>query len=206
MRSEASDTRLNAGRTDSTRARNGEKFPPSFFCTAIGIDNHECPNWGADDHNAREDCVTNRIAPQGLVCRGVRGATTVDDVGRESVLQATRELLATMIRINGIEPEDVASAIFTTTPDITSVFPATAARQLGWLDVPLMCGHEMNVDGALQRCVRILLHWNTTKSQSEIKAIYLREARALRPDKTVVLSEQDIADLNRWIDEHLTKI
>ena len=75
-----------------------------------------------------------------MICRGVRGATTVEQTDRESVLVATRELLATMIRLNGIDRTDVASAIFTTTTDITSVFPATAARQLGWLDVPLMCG------------------------------------------------------------------
>ena len=139
-------------------------------------------------------------------CRGVRGAITVEETGREPVLQATRELLAVMIRVNGIEKEDVASAIFTTTSDITSAFPATAARQLGWLDVPLMCGHEMHVEGALQRCIRILLHWNTTRQQHEIQHVYLREARALRPDKSLVLSAQDIEELNRWIDEHLIGI
>lgn len=141
-----------------------------------------------------------------LVCRGVRGATTVEAVDRESVLRATRELLATLIRVNDIAAEDVASAIFTTTFDITSVFPATAARQLGWLDVPLMCGHEMNVEGALPRCIRVLLHWNTPKSQHEIHHIYLREARSLRPDRSVVLSEGDLTELNRWIDEHLVSL
>ena len=110
-----------------------------------------------------------------------------------------------MIRLNGIDRIDVASAIFTTTTDITSVFPATAARQLGWLDVPLMCGHEMTVEGALQRCIRILLHWNTNKSQSEIQHIYLREAKRLRPDKTLVLSQADIEELNRWIDQQLAE-
>ncbi|MFN8444244.1 MAG: chorismate mutase [Caldilineaceae bacterium] len=140
-----------------------------------------------------------------MLCRGVRGATTVEQTDRESVLAATRELLATMIRLNGIDRTDVASAIFTTTTDITSVFPATAARQLGWLDVPLMCGHEMTVEGSLQRCIRILLHWNTNKSQSEIQHIYLHEAKRLRPDKTVVLSPEDIEELNRWIDQQLAE-
>lgn len=140
-----------------------------------------------------------------MLCRGVRGATTVEQTDRESVLAATRELLATMIRLNGIDRTDVASAIFTTTTDITSVFPAMAARQLGWLDVPLMCGHEMTVEGSLQRCIRILLHWNTNKSQSEIQHIYLREAKRLRPDKTVVLSPADIEELNRWIDQQLAE-
>ena len=140
-----------------------------------------------------------------MLCRGVRGATTVEQTDRESVLAATRELLATMIRLKGIDRTDVASAIFTTTTDITSVFPAMAARQLGWLDVPLMCGHEMTVEGSLQRCIRILLHWNTNKSQSEIQHIYLREAKRLRPDKTVVLSPADIEELNRWIDQQLAE-
>ena len=140
------------------------------------------------------------------VCRGVRGATTVEQVDRESVLAATRELLAAMVRANGIDPVDVASAIFTTTPDITSVFPATAARQLGWLDVPLMCGHEMDVAGALPLCIRVMIHWNTEQPQTDIRHIYLRAARALRPDKSIVLSESDIAELNHWIDEHLVTL
>ena len=139
-----------------------------------------------------------------MLCRGVRGATTVEQIDRESVLVATRELLATMIRLNGIDRSDVASAIFTTTTDITSVFPATAARQLGWLDVPLMCGHEMVVEGSLQKCIRILLHWNTDKAQDRIQHIYLHGAKALRPDKTIVLSEKDIEELNHWIDQQLT--
>lgn len=140
------------------------------------------------------------------VCRGVRGATTVETVDRETVLQATRELLAAMIRANRIDTEDVASALFTTTADITSVFPATAARQLGWLDVPLMCGHEMNVEGALQKCVRVLVHWNTTLPQAEVRHIYLRGAVSLRPDKSMLLSESDLDELNRWIDEHLVHL
>ena len=141
-----------------------------------------------------------------LVCRGVRGATTVASVDRESVLAATRELLAAMVRANGIEPGDVASAIFTTTPDITSAFPATAARQLGWLDVPLMCGHEMDVAGALPLCIRVMIHWNTELAQADVRHIYLHEARILRPDKSIVLSETDIAELNHWIDEHLVTL
>lgn len=141
-----------------------------------------------------------------IVCRGVRGATTVTSVDRESVLHATRELLATLIRANGIESEDVASATFSTTTDITSAFPATAARQLGWIEVPLMCSHEMVVEGALQRCIRVLVHWNTDKAQTEIRHVYLNEARSLRPDKSLVLSDEDLAELNRWIDAHLVAL
>jgi chorismate mutase len=122
---------------------------------------------------------------------------------RETVLRATRELLALMIHLNEIHKEDVASAIFTTTPDLNSAFPATAARQLGWLDVPLMCAHEIEVEGSVTMCIRVLLHWNTDKSQHDIQHVYLKEAQRLRPDKTILLSSVDMAELNRWIEEQL---
>src|SRR5688572_32374364 len=83
-----------------------------------------------------------------MPCRGVRGATTIERNEREEVLLATRQLLALMVRQNGIDPRDVASALFSTTTDIDAEFPALAARQLGWLDVPLLCGHEMLVPGS----------------------------------------------------------
>ena len=98
-------------------------------------------------------------------CRGVRGATTADENSRDAILTATRQLLALVIRTNGIRSEDVASAVFTTTTDLDAEFPALAARQLGWLDVPLMCGHEISVPGSLPRCIRVLIHWNTEKRQ-----------------------------------------
>ena len=138
-----------------------------------------------------------------VVCRGVRGATTVEQDDREEILRATRELLALVIHLNGIHTEDVASAIFTTTPDLAAAFPATAARQLGWLDVPLMCSHEIDVPGALGQCIRVLIHWNTATPQHDIQHVYLKEAQALRPDKTVLLSSVDMAELNRWIEEQL---
>jgi chorismate mutase len=122
---------------------------------------------------------------------------------REEILKATRELLALMIHLNDIQPQDVASAIFTTTPDLSAAFPATAARQLGWLDVPLMCSHEIDVPGSLGMCIRVLLHWNTSKLQRDIQHVYLKEAQSLRPDKTIVLSNVDMEELNRWIEEHL---
>ena len=140
-----------------------------------------------------------------MVCRGVRGATTVTIDDKEAVLRATRELLALMIRLNGIQPEDVASATFTTTPDLVSVFPALGARQLGWLDVPLMCGHEIDVTGALPKCVRILIHWNTHKSQKEIQHVYLGDAQSLRPDKTLGLTDAEREELHAWIEEQLTR-
>lgn len=138
-----------------------------------------------------------------VMCRGVRGATTVGSDKREEILKATRELLALMIHLNNIQPEDVASAIFTTTPDLSAAFPATAARQLGWLDVPLMCSHEIEVPGSLGMCIRVLIHWNTAMAQHNIQHVYLKEAQALRPDKTVVLSNVDMEELNRWIEDHL---
>lgn len=116
-------------------------------------------------------------------CRGVRGATTVAENSRDVILEATRELLFVMIRANGIAPEDVASAYFTTTADLNATYPALAARQLGWYDAALLCGHEMQVPGGLARCIRILIHWNTARSSREIIHVYLREAKHLRPDR-----------------------
>jgi len=125
------------------------------------------------------------------VCRGIRGATTVEEDTREAVLSATRELLIQMIEANDIHPDDVASVIFTTTPDLTSEYPALAARQLGWHDVALLCAHEMAVPYGLKRCIRVLLHWNTDKLASEIQHIYIKGAVNLRPDRAAIeLSSQ----------------
>jgi chorismate mutase len=137
-----------------------------------------------------------------MPCRGVRGATTVASNDREEILTATRQLLALMIRLNGIESRDVASAVFSTTRDLDAEFPALAARQLGWLDVPLMCGHEISVPGSLPLCIRVLLHWNTEKEQGEIEHVYVREANRLRPDLTK-LPAVDWDELESWISEHM---
>jgi chorismate mutase len=104
-----------------------------------------------------------------MKCRGVRGATTVEANTRDEILKNTRQLLALMIRANGIEPEDVASAMFSVTSDLNAEFPALAARQLGWLDVPLLCTYEIDVPGSLRHCVRIMIHWNTDMPQHEIR-------------------------------------
>jgi chorismate mutase len=116
-----------------------------------------------------------------LVCRGIRGATTVETNTAEDVIEATDELLRAMIRLNDLRPDDLASAFFTTTVDLTAAFPALAARNLGWTEVPLLCAHEMDVPGALGQVVRILLHVNTTRRAAEIRHVYLRDARGLRP-------------------------
>lgn len=115
-------------------------------------------------------------------CRGVRGATTVECNDADAILEATRELLLALIEANGLAPEDVASAIFSVTPDLTAAYPARAARDLGWSQVPLLDVQEAAVTGGLPRCVRVLVHWNTDKPASEIVHVYLRGARALRPD------------------------
>ncbi|HUT93271.1 MAG TPA: chorismate mutase [Thermoguttaceae bacterium] len=139
-----------------------------------------------------------------MPCRGVRGATTADADTSEAILEATRQLLALMIRQNGIEPEDVASAIFTTTPDLNAEFPALAARQLGWLHVALMCVHELDVPGSLRRCIRILLHWNTDTPADQIVHVYIKEAARLRPDHSRI-PPVDWEELERWIAEHLNE-
>ena len=140
-----------------------------------------------------------------MPCRGVRGATTAESNSRDDILAATRQLVALIIRQNGIEPVDVASAIFTTTTDLDAEFPALAARQLGWLDVPLLCGHEINVPGSLRRCVRVLVHWNTDKAQSEVNHVYIKQARRLRPDLSN-LPPVDWEELERWIAEHMDEV
>ncbi|HOM17373.1 MAG TPA: chorismate mutase [Thermoguttaceae bacterium] len=137
-----------------------------------------------------------------MPCRGVRGATTADANTSEAILTATRQLLALLIRQNGIQKEDVASAIFTTTKDLDAEFPALAARQLGWMDVPLLCAYELSVPGALDRCIRVLIHWNTDKPPQEIVHVYIKGAVDLRPDLSK-LPPVDWKELERWIQSHL---
>ena len=140
-----------------------------------------------------------------MICRGIRGATTVEEDTPEAILRATRELLAFMIRLNNIDSVDVCSAFFTTTSDVVSQYPALAARQLGWMDVPLLCGHEMDLPGGLPRCIRVLIHWNTDTPQADIQHVYLNGAQVLRPDQSLA-SEIDVDELNRWIDEQLENL
>jgi tryptophan synthase alpha chain len=136
----------------------------------------------AGGNAAVETAVAKDDNKRQIACRGIRGATTVEANTSEDILEATTDLLTALIRLNEIGSEDVVSAVFTTTPELTAAFPAIAARDLGWTDVPLLCAHEMNVPGALRGVVRILLHVNTVRTPSEIRHVYLREARALRPE------------------------
>jgi chorismate mutase len=114
--------------------------------------------------------------------RGIRGATTVERDDGEAILAATEELLQAIVDRNSLEPESIASALFTVTPDLTAEFPAAAARRMGWTRVPLLNFTEIGVPGRLGRCVRVLIHVNTACNQDEIVHVYLREAVTLRPD------------------------
>ncbi len=118
-----------------------------------------------------------------MAVRGIRGATSVETDVAEEILSATRELLKELLKSNEIvEFDEIVSAIFTTSPDLTSTFPAEAARAIGMKQVPLLCASEIAVPSSLPRCIRVLLHVNTDKKQSEIVHVYLREAKRLRPD------------------------
>jgi len=117
-----------------------------------------------------------------MMVRGVRGATTCASNVGDDILAATAEMVEAVVAANGIDTDDVAAAIFSVTPDLDAVFPARAARDLGWSSVPLMCTREIPVPRALGHCIRVLVLWNTDKKQADIVHVYLREAKSLRPD------------------------
>ena len=117
-----------------------------------------------------------------MTVRGIRGATSVDVNGAEPIVAATRELLERIVAANGLATEDVASVILTATSDLDAAYPARAAREMGWVHVPLLCMQEMAVVGSLPRCIRVLVLWNTDRPAGQIRHVYLRRARALRPD------------------------
>jgi chorismate mutase len=115
--------------------------------------------------------------------RGIRGATTVKNNEASEILHATRELLERIVTENSIVPEDIVSVLITVSPQLNATFPARAVRDMeGWQYVPLMCAQEIPVPGALENCIRLLVHVNTDRTQSEMKHIYLYEAETLRPD------------------------
>jgi chorismate mutase len=117
-----------------------------------------------------------------MAVRGVRGAVTVDEDRPELVLAATERLLRALVDDNGLATGDIASALFTVTPDLRSQFPAAAARRMGWTLVPLLNFTEIPIPDGLPRCIRVLLHVNTEKTQDAIVHVYLDGARVLRPD------------------------
>jgi chorismate mutase len=114
--------------------------------------------------------------------RGIRGAITADADDKASIARATQRLLSEITRRNEIELDDIASILFTVTPDLHAGFPALAAREMGWTWVPMLHACEIDVPGSLGRCIRVLMHVNTTRKPSEIEHVYLDGATVLRPD------------------------
>jgi len=118
--------------------------------------------------------------------RGIRGATTAEANTAEAITEATQEILVELTRLNDLDQDEICFAYFTTTNDLTAEFPAYAARRLGWLEVPLLCGHDMDVPlpnpRAVPMCIRILLLYNTAKPQSAMRFAYLRGAKAIKAD------------------------
>jgi len=117
-----------------------------------------------------------------LSVRGIRGATTVSKNDRESILSRTRELLLALKETNNFKNKDVVSIFFSMTADLTAAFPAEAARQLGWNKVPLFGMQECDIEGSLEKCIRILIQINSHQSQEEMQFCYLHEASKLRKD------------------------
>lgn len=117
-----------------------------------------------------------------VACRGIRGAITVDEDTPGQIVAATQELLQAMLEANQLQVEQLAALIFTSTPDLVSEYPAAAARRLGWTAVPLLCAQELPKPDGLPRCIRVLCLANTDRSPGEIRHVYLRAARSLRPD------------------------
>jgi chorismate mutase len=117
--------------------------------------------------------------------RGIRGATVAAADTPEAICAATRELLLALVDANHLAAEDVASVIFSVTPDLTAVAPARELRELGWNDAAMMCMAEMNAAGGLERCIRVLIHWNSDQRPDQIQHVYLHAAGQLRPDRAV---------------------
>jgi len=114
--------------------------------------------------------------------RALRGAITVENNNETDILTATRELISSIIQENNISKDDIISIVFTATRDLDAVYPAVAARQLGFTDVALMCVNEMYVPGSLEKCIRVMMHVNSGKKNNELKHVYLKGAKILRPD------------------------
>jgi len=133
--------------------------------------------------------VSPKPSEQAVRCRGVRGAITVRENTAEAIRDATLELLRAIVDANQIEVDDIGGVYFTTTVDLTAEYPAVAARELGWYDVAILCGHEMNIPHGLPMCVRVMVMWNTPRSAQEIQHMYLRGAQQLRPDRATIIQE-----------------
>lgn len=121
-----------------------------------------------------------------LVCRGIRGAISVDADDSRAIATATKRLLTEILLRNDVLLDDIASVLFTLTPDLHASFPALAAREMGWAYIPMLHAVEVGVPEALGHCIRVLMHVNTRRSLGEIEHVYLERAVALRPDLTRV--------------------
>jgi chorismate mutase len=126
-----------------------------------------------------------------MKCRGIRGATSVDENTADAILLAARQLLEQMVAANDIQVDDLVSVTFTGTADLDAAYPGQAAREMGWVNVPLLCVQEMAVADSLPRCIRVLVLWNTDRRPNEIRHVYLGRARALRPDLVVDEMEKE---------------
>lgn len=114
--------------------------------------------------------------------RSIRGATTVLDNTKDEIIISTKQLLQEILRVNQVEIEDIISIYFTATQDLTRAYPAIAARQLGIVNAGLMCMQELFIEGSMPKCIRVMLNVEIDKKQKDIKHIYLKEAKLLRPD------------------------
>lgn len=117
-----------------------------------------------------------------MTCRGIRGAISVEANTSSAIVSATRELLEQIVVANALHADELAGVIFTATPDLNATYPARAAREMGWVNVPLMCMQEMTTLESLPRCIRVLLFWNSDKTPDQINHVYLGDAQSLRPD------------------------
>ena len=129
-----------------------------------------------------------------MICRGIRGATSVDGNRADAILAAARQLLEQIVAANDLLIDDLVSVTFTATSDLDAAYPGQAAREMGWLNIPLLCMQEMAVAGSLPRCIRVLVLWNTDRRPSEIRHVYLGRARALRPDLVEEKAEKEEAN------------
>jgi chorismate mutase len=126
--------------------------------------------------------ATANLAPMSTSVLALRGAITLERDEREHLLERVRELLTEMLDRNAVEHDDVISILFTATPDVHSAFPAAAAREMGLGDVPLICAQELDIEGAMPLCIRVMMHLTTSLGRAELRHVYLEQARSLRDD------------------------
>lgn len=125
---------------------------------------------------------TANLAPMSTSVLALRGAITLERDERAHMIERVTRLLREMLARNGVDHDDLISILFTATPDVHSGFPAAAAREMGLGDVPLMCAQELDIEGAMPLCVRVMMHLSTGRTRAELRHVYLERARDLRDD------------------------